>query len=204
MRNRFSEMIQAGIAVPRYTTYAIGSTPETDLICKEYNNIFSIPTDTHMSKVGDCYIITGTAVSAGKWEDIMNSVVFSAIDFRPSGYYNMADFFAKHNIIGEKDIMNGDIIFRLQKLNSISRQNPKNIPSSIKIGESNIPQPISILGNKDALIDCFYDVNDLYEVVRKLNSNPHILGNDWYVSQDGSIQGIVNNTIYKIYDTGNN
>ena len=73
MRDKFSELIKQGVAEFNYTPIS-KNVPEADPICRMYNNIFSIPTDTHMSITdnGD-RVITGHMINTANWENFCSS-----------------------------------------------------------------------------------------------------------------------------------
>ena len=93
MRDKFSELINQGVAKFEYTP-TIGSIPEQDPVCRAYNNIFSIPSDTHMSCLPDGNrVITGHMINTPKWESFVCSPFWGAVDFRTTGYWCLCDFF---------------------------------------------------------------------------------------------------------------
>ena len=65
MLNRFKQMIDAGTAPGPYKDNVIGNdVPETDYICRVYNNFWSVVTDTHMSMTEDGRrVVTGSFIS---------------------------------------------------------------------------------------------------------------------------------------------
>lgn len=65
MLNRFKQMIDAGIAPnPHKTDVISNDIPETDYICRVYNNFWSVVTDTHMSMLDDGRrVVTGSFVA---------------------------------------------------------------------------------------------------------------------------------------------
>lgn len=128
MINRFKEMIDSGIGSFNYIPLA-QSTPESDTICRIYNNIFSLGSDTRMSKSVDnqgdtFYIISGSAVASPKWE---TKTIYEwgtgAIDYRPSGFWSISDFLFKMQLTGRKTTLNGDIVMLLKIITSDEPQN---------------------------------------------------------------------------------
>ena len=67
MFNRFKQMIEQGVAPAPYDSsknVLPNETPETDYICRVYNNFWSVVTDTHMSMMEDGRrVITGSFVA---------------------------------------------------------------------------------------------------------------------------------------------
>lgn len=68
--NRFKQMIEQGIARGPWReseNVLPNDTPETDYICRTYNNFWGIVTDTHMSVMEDGNrVITGSFVAKTK------------------------------------------------------------------------------------------------------------------------------------------
>ena len=112
MRDRFSELIEKGVAEFHYTPIA-PSIPEQDPICRSYNNIFSIPSDTHMSCLEDGRrVITGHKIGIKKdWDLFVNSCFWGAVDFRTTGYYCVNDFLYKNGLEGHYDVINNDNVY---------------------------------------------------------------------------------------------
>ena len=117
MRDRFSELIEKGVAEFRYTPIA-PSIPEQDPICRSYNNIFSIPSDTHMSCLGDGRrVITGHKIGIKKdWNEFVNSCFWGAVDFRTSGYYSVNEFLYKNGLAGHYDVINNDNVYIVEPM----------------------------------------------------------------------------------------
>ena len=117
MRDRFSELIAKGVAEFRYTPIA-PSIPEQDPICRSYNNIFSIASDTHMSCLGDGRrVITGHKIGIKKdWDLFVDSCFWGAVDFRTSGYYCVNDFLYKNGLVGHYDVINNDNVYVVESL----------------------------------------------------------------------------------------
>ena len=79
MRNKFSDLIKDGVAPFKYTNLAQGTPCEDDL-CRIYNNIFSIASDTHMSMLENgTRVITGHMINTPQWDNFICS--FFAIFF---------------------------------------------------------------------------------------------------------------------------
>ena len=76
MRNKFTELIEQGVARFEYTPIA-PEIPEQDPICRQYNNIWSIPSDTHMHlnhETGDRYITGHMVGIASKWDSFVTGI----------------------------------------------------------------------------------------------------------------------------------
>lgn len=119
MRNRFTELVNAGIASHPYQEF-LPKTPCTCPICRAYNNIFGIPTDTHMSALDDgSYVITGHIINTPDWQKFTTSVGnWKAVSFKPSGYEGFEDFITRQGLVvdTERCTLNGDCAVFLKKL----------------------------------------------------------------------------------------
>ena len=196
MRNRFSEMIERGVASFEYTP-VLKETPEVDPICRTYNNIFAGPTDTHMSRTEDGYVITGSAVATDKWEPkTMNTWGLGAIDFRPSGYWCISDFLYRNRLRGSKAQLNGDIVYKI--LPEVEPSASYSMPSAATTNESKIPVSLISCGALQALAECFADKENVDQIVQAMNKHRGVQGNNWIVDQNGRICGLIGNTVYHI------
>ena len=81
-------MINAGIAPAKYKQYGT-EVPSTDNLVRYYNLYWGALSDTHMSEMNGCWIITGsrvtrkelfhTLLTADHWEDVIFPQAFSYI-----------------------------------------------------------------------------------------------------------------------------
>lgn len=199
MRNKFSEWIDSGIASFNYENI-IGNEPEQDPICRTYNNIYSIPSDTHMSKLEDgTRIITGHMINTPKWEQFIIARQWASVNFMDSGCWSVQDFLYANGLRGEKCYLNGDWVYCLKELCDIPSDCQCVCPPMCHTNESKIPQPISVLskdGNKIRVEECFK--GNILEVVKNLNESVWIKGGNWITDGD-KIFGLVNNKTYIIY-----
>ena len=102
MRNKFTELIEQGVARFDYKPIA-PEIPEQDFVCRMYNNIFSIPTDTHMFMDGDgTRYITGKLVSiTEKFESFLYASQWMGVNFRHSGYWSACQFLQSYGLYGK-------------------------------------------------------------------------------------------------------
>ena len=196
MRNKFTDLIKAGVASFNYVPLA-GETPEQDPVCRAYNNIFSIPTDTHMSCIdGETRVITGHMIATEDWGAFMNSCHWGAVEFKTSGFWCLADFLYLHNLEGQISNLNGDVVFLVTPRIKAEENIPA--PKSVTANESQIPLPLTTItnsGNIHHVLECFgHNIDD---VVKKLNESTWIKGSNWVPTETG-IAGIVGDTIYKM------
>lgn len=196
MRDRFSDLIKNGVASFNYTNLT-SDTPDTDPISRMYNNIFSIPTDTHMSMIEDgTRIITGHMINTKQWVDFCHSWHWGAVDFRTSGVWSLCDFFYKHGLICSICDLNGDVVCKVEpKKYDDSRPT---CPTCFCKNESQIPHQISELtksGNRLHILECFGE--DIDSTVKKLNESIWVKGNNWVPAGDYII-GLVGEDVCKI------
>ena len=197
MRDKFSELISQGVASFNYTNIS-KDIPEQDPICRMYNNIFSIPSDTHMSCLEDgTRVITGHMIATDKWEKFCMSCCWGAVEFRTSGVWSVFDFLFSNNLEGRVGVLNGDVVYIVTPMSKESREAV--MKNTVVTTESNIPQPITVLtttGNMMHIQECFESKN-LFEIVKRLNESSYVKGNNWVPSNNG-IVGLVGNTTYVI------
>lgn len=106
MRNKFSEMVAAGIATFQYQPI-LPETPEIDPICIEYNNIYGPALDTHMSIINGVRVITGHNIAIDeKWNSFCMSEKW--------GGYNMNTalntFLYSNGLCSRLGTLNGNIV----------------------------------------------------------------------------------------------
>lgn len=114
-RSKFSELVDAGVAKFEYTPI-LPETSQTDPICRDYNNIFSMALDTHMSMLEDGRrIITGHNVATRKWNYFVNCCQWGGLNFMDSGHWTVNEFLRKFNLVGRQSIINGDIVWLVEE-----------------------------------------------------------------------------------------
>ncbi len=203
--DRFSELISKGTSNFNYTTVA-PSMPEQCPVCRSYNNIFSIATDTHMSCLDDGRkVITGHMVSITKdFDKFIWSCQYAGVNFHTAGCCSFADWMSKHGLKGHYETLNNDTCYVLEKgefNDDYVINNDKQI-TSFTTESSIIPQPIRLL-TKDNTTDSFNEcIKSSYTATAKaMNESRYIYGNNWQVvnlSDDTHIVGVVNGKSYKI------
>ena len=192
MRNRFTELIEDGVASFSYTNIA-PPIPEQDPICRQYNNIFSIASDTHMSKVKDGYVITGHMIAKRDWDRFLCSPAWGAVTFKTAGYECLCDFLSQHNLCGERSILNGDMVYVLSPGVECDSYE---CPCCYHTCESSIPRPIRELtttGDEDHIKECFRGSDP----AAVMNESSRVKGSQWY-KNGGMIYGNFNNTVIMI------
>jgi hypothetical protein len=209
MRNKFTDLMANGSASFNYTPIT-SELPDTDPISRMYNNIFSIPTDTHMSITdnGD-RVITGHIINTRDWEQFCCSCIWRGVSFKTTGFWSLCDFLYKHGLKGSKATLNGDIVYLISQQETDENGQDKCptiapsdnrccVPYCCTTNESKIPHPITELtksGNKLHITECFgCDIN---EVVTKMNESVWVKGSNW-VPFENSIVGLVGEDVYKI------
>lgn len=189
MRDKFSELIDRGVARFDYTNI-VKSVPDADPVCRSYNNIFSIPSDTHMSVLPDGRrIITGHFVSTPNWERFAGSCTWGGIDFRRKGegYCCLYEFLYRCGLEGHKDVLNGDTVFVIVPCTTSETDSRTVCPDCASMAESGRKIPVSLLsvnGNEDDVKECWNDSVTLDDVVKKLNESSDVCGASWFVAGD--------------------
>lgn len=201
MRDKFSELIKSGVAKFEYTNTA-PVTPTQDPLVRFYNNIFGMPSDTHMTKLFDGrYIITGSMVKTDKFDNFVCSQYWGGIDFKSHTYpyrgsvdieiYSAIDLFYLYGYDYKIDAVNGDVVVVLVPVEEMG--GPYEEPSAYTTTESKIPKPLRELttnGREEHIKECLRSNSP----IKSLNESLYVLGNNWK-SANGKIIGQVNNKI---------
>ena len=191
MRNRFTELIDNGVASFSYTNIA-PPIPEQDPICRQYNNIFSIASDTHMSKVKDGYVITGHMIAKRDWDRFLCSPAWGAVTFKTAGYECLCDFLSQHNLCGERSILNGDVVYTICVHEAHTECPPRWLcPDCYCTCESSVPRPIRELtttGDEEHIKECFRGSDP----ATAMNESSRVKGSQWY-KNGNMIYGNFNN-----------
>lgn len=185
MRNKFSELISQGVAAFEYTPIA-PELPEQDIICRMYNNIWSIPSDTHMSCLSDGRrVITGHMVGiTDKWNAFICAGYWGAVNFKTTGYWSLCDFLQQNGLCGSYDTLNGDVVYIINSCSDCDSVCP-GCPTCCTTTESKMPMQISTLtldNNPLRIKECFANKTDIYEIAKSLNENVYVKGNNWTVN----------------------
>lgn len=184
MRNKFTELIEQGVAQFSYTPVA-SETTEQDPICRMYNNIWSIPSDTHMfmdHETGNRYI-TGYMVGTDKWNNFLYASNWGAVNFKSTGHWSLNNFLQAQGLCGTFDTLNCDLVYRINNI-PVELKQDCNCPACYTTTESKIPTNIASItydGNTLKIKECYKDKNNLYEVCEALNDSIYVKGNSWTV-----------------------
>lgn len=191
MRNKFTELIEQGVARFDYTPIA-PSVPEQDIVCRMYNNIWSIPSDTHMhlDTTGIRYITGHMVGITNRWEQFVCACSWGAINFRTTGYWSLCDFLQKNGLRGEFGVLNGDNVYIVTPIEEVPGAPACGdaickCPNCCITTESKIPAPIAIMtmdNNPLHIKECYKGKSNLYEVCEALNESIYVKGNNWTVN----------------------
>ena len=201
MRNKFTELIEQGVARFDYTPIA-PSVPEQDIVCRMYNNIWSIPSDTHMhldQATGERYITGHMVGITEKWNRFIVSSNWGAVNFRTTGCWSLCDFLQANGLKGEYSTLNGDVVYKITPFEAVCNpETPCMCPGTCCTTESRIPQPIAQLvvnGDVMKIKECYHGKSNLYEVCEALNQNIYVKGDTWTVVDD-KVMCPIGNKIY--------
>lgn len=199
MRDKFTELIEQGVAKFGYTKIA-PEIPEQDPICRFYNNIWSIPSDTHMhynNETGERYITGHMVGIQDKWDKFVNASNWGAVNFRTSGFWCLNHFLQSNGLTGTYSALNSDTIFLVIPCDGVDCPNP-GCPACCTTTESQIPQNIGILtidGNVMKIKECYHGKESIYDVCNAMNESIYVRGNEWTVSGDKLVCPIGNKII---------
>lgn len=196
-RSKFSELVDAGVAKFEYTPI-LPETSQTDPICREYNNIFSMALDTHMSMLEDGRrIITGHNVATKKWNYFINCCQWGGLNFADSGYWTVNEFLGRFNLVGSQSIINGDIVWLVEECLPVQGTAMPQANESIE--ELNEAMPVVYVVNKKT--------NKSYLVAAKSEEDAIKMANESdkddlkaSVVEGLTIKGISNSIIFKDSD----
>ena len=189
MRNKFSELVAAGVASFNHEPIA-PQTPCHDPICHAYNNLWGVLTDTHMSCADGRYVITGTFVGdPKKWSKLMWSPNWGGCNFIDSGYYSLSEFLCQAGYEPRTTVLNGQTAIEL-------------IPcedcvcagigcTAYTTHESQIPQPVARLGRVQECLN----VHSLQEAAKNMNRSSVVEGTHWHVSGDKIVGAAFGKTV---------
>lgn len=199
MRDRFSDLIAKGVA--SFQEKPVGSTvPTLDPMVKAYNNLWGLLTDTHMSKVGDDYIITGTFVKSRYWEGFKYCSYYGNTNIKlGSGYNTLEQMVSVNGYQMTPDLYNGDYVIKLTPRPEPSTA-PENVdcvgcpcsncvdPCCISLGESQIPHPFKEFftpQQSEAIAEAWEEgQGDAMKVVENLNNSKCVKGIEFRLSAD--------------------
>ena len=201
MRNKFSELIAQGVAKFDYTPIA-PELPEQDPVCRMYNNIWSIPSDTHMHlnpENGERYITGHMVGIENKWCNFLHAMNWGAVTFKTSGYWCLCDFLQKNGLSGRVGQVNGDVAYIVAPIPTpdAGACGCPECPTTCTTTESRIPQPIAVLtsfGDVYKVMECYENKNNIYEVCEALNKSHYVKGNEWTVVGENLMCPIGNKT----------
>lgn len=186
--DNFSQLIAQGVANFEYKTITGSITPtySQDLesrMIRDYNNLYSIATNTHMSKTADGkIIITGTLVGDKKYFDrFLYSTCYKNLMFNMS----VCTFIYNNGYIGHYDIYNNDDVYMLE-LRTMHPELFDKIGSPCQAcqdccvctSESQIPQNIKYI-SKTANIETVKECFSQEDAIKALNEHQDIKGNNW-------------------------
>lgn len=199
--DRFSELVAKGVAAFNYTPIASDSV--SCPVCRSYNNIFSIATDTHM----DCYgengkIITGSLVGNYKMFDFFQwTSQFRGVNFTHSGVTSFADWMSKCGFQGHYEMVNHQPAYILTPIEEQPEDNESNVASYVT-SESRIPQSSRFLSKNSDYEDIAECIgSNPYETAKKLNESKYVYGKNWTVanlSEGTRIVGLINGKNYML------
>ena len=201
MRNKFTELIEQGVGRFDYTPIA-PELPEQDPVCRMYNNIWSIPSDTHMhynQETGE-RCITGHMVGIeDKWSNFVCAGNWGAVSFKTTGFWSLCDFLQKNGLCGRRAELNGDVAYIVTPIPAgEDSYGCPDCPTVCVTTESKFPQPIAILvanGDVYKMVECFEGKNNIYDVCEALNKSYYVKGNEWTVSE-GKLLCPIGNKVY--------
>lgn len=201
MRNKFTELIEQGVGRFDYTPIA-SELPEQDPVCRMYNNIWSIPSDTHMhynQETGERYITGHMVGIEDKWSNFVCAGNWGAVSFRTTGYWSLCDFLQKQGLCGRRAELNGDVAYIVTPIPAGEDAcGCPDCPTVCVTTESKFPQPIAILvanGDVYKMVECFEGKNNIYDVCEALNKSYYVKGNEWTVNE-GKLLCPIGNKVY--------
>ena len=182
--DRFSELIAQGVAKFEYKSITgnITDTYNQDLVSqmiRNYNNLYSIATNTHMSRNEDGkIIITGTLVKDPVYFDtFLCSTYYKNLKFSKCP----SCFFRDYGYVGHYENLNRDVVYTLELLSEHPElaQVQLNQSNCVCPCEGGIPRNvrfISTSGNFEDIKECVTE-----DTAKSLNESKYIIGDNWMV-----------------------
>ena len=143
-----------------------------------YNNIWSIPSDTHMhlDNTGIRYITSHMVGITERWDKFVCACNWGAINFRTTGYWSLCNFLQTHGLRGEYGNLNGDNVYMVTPIAEVPGS-PVCCPTCCTTTESQMPAQISTLttdNNPSRVKECYKGKSNLYEVCEAMNENVYV------------------------------
>lgn len=196
MRDRFSELIAAGVA--SFQEKPIGTDiPCLDPLVRMYNNVWGLLTDTHMSFADDSYIITGTFIDSPYWERFFYACNWGTTCFKlGSGFYSLENMISNYGYRVEKDVYNGDHVLRLVKRDDAAAAPEEGTcvacspmcPVVVTTAESEIPHPLKEFFTEAQINDIKNAWNDAagnaVKIVENLKTSRIVDASKFHISAD--------------------
>lgn len=108
MRSKFSEIL--GMPFESYQSFG-QEMPNTDPICRTYNNVFGLALNTTMSMMENgTRVITGHYINTPEWDKFVYSENWGGMDFRQSGFSSFSHFINEMGLTYRKGTLNNDIV----------------------------------------------------------------------------------------------
>lgn len=180
--DKFSELIKQGVAKFEYKPITGNITDmypqdlESQMI-RDYNNLYSIATNTHMGRTSDNRIvITGTLVKDTKYFDrFLCSSYYKNLTFNKCA----SCFFRDYGFVGHYEILNNDNVYVLELLTEHPELAKYELcqDNCICPCEGGIPRNvrfISTSGNFEDVKECVTE-----DTAKSLNESKYIIGDNW-------------------------
>lgn len=205
MRDKFTELINAGVASFKHEPVAPAVSDPLDTMVRLYNGCWGALSDTHMSRVDGGYIITGTFVKSDAWNRFKYANCWGSTNIKlGSGYCSLDHMVWTFGYEMKPDIYNGDNVIRLvpRAEGDASAPAAEECPATgcvcpcacapagyYTTCESQIPQPIGQLFNsaeKAAFVEAWVDARgDAKVLIENLNNSKVLDGSKFRLSTDG-------------------
>lgn len=201
MRSKFSELVKFGVASRHYDDIAPDTAGSCN-ICRAYNNLWGVLTDTHMSCFPDGRrIITGTLISnQEKWNNLLYYCTWGGVRFATSGWTSLSEFFYAFDLEPKLVELNGQPAIELIDCEDCDCPCDCVQCASYTTTESRIPQPIDKLGNVKECLKC----GSLKGIIEALNRSDEVVGEHWHMSGNKIIGSAFGTTVIieASFDTG--
>ena len=185
MRNKFSELVNAGVASFHHEPIApeLPNNPTGDYMSRLYNMYWGAATDSHMdiSQEGRLLIKGRITQDPCKWETLMFSPTWGGISWCQSGYCTLGEFLHANNVQPVVAMHNGEQGIELITKEEIPAQ--FTAPAAVTTTESKIPQPIHIMGDTGAIQEAFESAHNTKQLVENLNNSRWIAGDKWFACE---------------------
>lgn len=190
MRNKFSELVNAGVASFHHEPIAPlipnspGLTKQAAYMSRLYNMYWGAATDSHMDLSQDGRLLIKGRITQDevKWFELMYGTWWGGINWKQSGYFTLGEFLSQNGMCTVRTVHNGEVGMEVVPCEDCPCQCA--CPAAVTTTESKIPQPIKVLGDVNEIKEAFENAHSMKQLVENLNDSKWIAGKRWFACEN--------------------